>query len=133
MGSGSRSAVLDTSAAVAVIVGDAGRERMIERLEAGGPFYIAAPTLVELRLVLAGRFGRDANADIARFRTEIGLTVIPFGEFHAVAAFEAWSRYGKGRHPASLNLGDCMAYAAAKVAQAELIYVGDDFAQTDLA
>ena len=133
MRSTSRPAVIDTSAAVAVIVGESTRARLVERLEAKGPFYMIAPSLVELSLVLAGRFGRDADVDVARFKIETGLTVLTFTELHATTAFEAWMRYGKGRHPAGLNMGDCLSYAAAKVAGAELIYVGEDFAQTDLA
>lgn len=132
MNSTSRGVVLDTSGIVALIVGEPSASQIESRLRKGGPFYVAAPTLVELRLVLAGRLGRDADKEIDALKSRIDFAVLPFTETHANVAFEAWTRYGKGRHPAGLSLGDCMAYAAAKVARAELVYVGDDFSKTDL-
>ncbi len=133
MRSTSRSAVFDTSALVALIRGEPEAEQIIQRIEQGGVFYVASPTILELQLVLSGRPGRDALADVKAAKERIGFTVVPFTEAHTDAAFTAWQRYGKGRHPAALNLGDCMSYAVAKVAQAELVYVGDDFSRTDLA
>ncbi len=64
---------------------------------------------------------------------EAGVTVIPFTNAHNTAALDAYLRYGKGRHPAALNFGDCMTYATARLAGAPLLCVGEDFAQTDLA
>ena len=58
--------------------------------------------------------------------------MVPFGELHFGAAVEAWLRFGKGRHPAALNFGDCMSYAVAKVANTPLLFVGEDFPQTDI-
>ena len=60
------------------------------------------------------------------------MTVIPFGEPHWPAAVEAYARFGKGKHPASLNCGDCLTYAVARVAGRALLFVGDDFSKTDL-
>jgi len=60
------------------------------------------------------------------------LQLIAFGEEHARVAADAWSRYGKGHHPAGLNFGDCMTYATARVAGAALLFVGDDFSRTDI-
>ena len=133
MRSGNRPAAFDTSALIALLLDEPEADRIEARIEAGGPFFVGVPTLLELRLVLAGRLGRDAVADVTAARERIGFAIVPFTEAHAALAFEAWSRYGKGRHRAGLNLGDCMAYAAAKIARAELVYVGEDFAQTDLA
>ena len=62
----------------------------------------------------------------------LGLEIVAFSEQHAATALEAWQRYGKGNHSARLNLGDCMSYATAKLAGEPLLYVGDDFAQTDI-
>ena len=118
---------------VAIYAQEPAATRVVARLRTGGPFLVGAPTLVELRLVLAGRFGKDGVAEAEALRRRVGFTVLAFTEQHADAAHDAWLRYGKGRHPAALNYGDCVAYAIAKVAQAELVYVGDDFAQTDLA
>ncbi len=127
------SKVVDTSALIAVALREPGVARVEASLVPGDILFVAAPTLVELRMVLASRFGRDARHDVLQLQRRIGFSVLPFTEVHADAAFDAWTRYGKGRHPAALNFGDCMVYAVAKVARAELIYVGDDFAQTDLA
>lgn len=94
---------------------------------------IGAPTLFETALVLAsGRGSRGALA-LSAFQRENELAVIPFDELHAATARDAFARYGKGRHPAALNYGDCMTYATAKLAAAPLLYVGEDFAKTDLA
>ena len=133
MRSGSRSAAFDTSGIIALLLDEPAAERIDRRLAEGGAFFVGAPTLLELRIVLSGRLGRDSTADLAIARERIGFSVVAFTELHSQIAFEAWMRYGKGRHPAGLNMGDCLSYAAAKVAGAELIYVGDDFAQTDLA
>ena len=126
-------AAFDTSAMVALYAREPEAASIEARIRVGGPFFVAAPTLVELRLVLAGRFGKDGLVESESLRQRIGFTVVPFTQTHADAAFEAWLRYGKGRHPAALNFGDCVSYAAAKIARAELIYVGGDFALTDLA
>jgi ribonuclease VapC len=63
---------------------------------------------------------------------ELGVTVVPFGEREWHAAVEAFLRFGRGRHAAALNFGDCLAYAAAVVANDSLLFVGDDFASTDV-
>jgi ribonuclease VapC len=69
---------------------------------------------------------------LARFLQEAGLTVIPFGEEHWRAAVEAYAKFGKGRHPAGLNFGDCLTYAVARLAGQRLLFVGTDFSKTDL-
>lgn len=58
--------------------------------------------------------------------------MVPFDEVHARAAITAWRRFGQGRHPAALNVGDCLAYATAKVADVALLFKGEDFPQTDV-
>ncbi|MEN8165312.1 MAG: type II toxin-antitoxin system VapC family toxin, partial [Acidobacteriota bacterium] len=93
---------------------------------------IGAPTLTETSIVLSARLDVDARTLMARFLDESGITVVPFGEAHYAAAVEAWLRFGKGRHPAQLNFGDCMSYAIAKVADQPLLCIGDDFVKTDL-
>ena len=69
---------------------------------------MAAPSLVELRLVLSGRFGRDGKLESESLRRKIGFIVLTFTELHAEIAYEVWLRYGKGRHSAALNFGDCL-------------------------
>jgi ribonuclease VapC len=70
---------------------------------------------------------------LSRFLEEEDIVTIPFGENHWKVAADAFIRYGKGRHPAKLNYGDCMTYSIAKVADEPLLFVGDDFAKTDVA
>ena len=72
------------------------------------------------------------RGSLARFMEETGAIVIPFTESHYGMGVSAWLRYGKGRHPAALNFGDCLAYATARAADMPLLFVGDDFPQTDL-
>lgn len=89
--------------------------------------------LLEASMILHSRKGaegvRDLELLIVRFRIEI----IPFTESHARIARKAFERFGKGRHPAKLNFGDCMAYALAKETGEELLFKGTDFAQTDIS
>jgi ribonuclease VapC len=93
---------------------------------------IGAPTLVEAGIVLSARLGRDARGLLARFLEEAGISVVPFTEAHHGTALGAWLKYGRGRHAAGLNFGDCLAYAVAKLAGMPLLCTGDDFRQTDL-
>jgi uncharacterized protein with PIN domain len=70
------------------------------------------------------RLKSDARALLARFLSEASIAVVPFGESHYGAAVEAWLRFGKGRHPAALNFGDCLSYAVASLADEPLLFVG---------
>lgn len=124
--------ILDTSAVVAIVMKEPGHEQILRWLAHGSP-AIGAATLTEAAIVLSARLKRDARPLLARFLTEAAITVVPFGESHYGAAVDAWLRYGKGRHPAALNFGDCLAYAVARLAEEPLLFVGDDFAQTDVA
>jgi ribonuclease VapC len=81
---------------------------------------------------LSARLNQDARGLLSRFLEEAHVTVIPFGDAHYGTAVGAWLKYGKGRRPAALNFGDCLAYAVAKVAGMPLLCLGDDFPQTDL-
>jgi ribonuclease VapC len=106
----------------------------LELLEAlgSGSTSIGAPTLFETAMVLVSREGTLGFRGLLRFLEEHRVTSLRFDESHVEGAVRAFIRYGKGRHPARLNYGDCMAYATAKAAEAPLLFVGDDFAKTDL-
>ena len=93
---------------------------------------IGAPTLLEVVLVVSGRAGRDRSEDVREFVRDLRIVVIPFEEEHAHAAAKAFVRFGKGRHRAALNYGDCMSYAVAKLAGQPLLCTGKDFAKTDI-
>ena len=84
-------------------------------------------------MVLTARRGRDAAPWVSGFLRSVDAEVIPFSARHFEVAAKAFARFGKGRHPAALNFGDCMAYAIAQIAQAPLLYVGSDFGKTDIA
>lgn len=124
--------ILDSSAMMAIFFQEPGFERLADKINEVGDVGIGAPTLVECSIVLSARLGQDARGILARFLEEANVEVIPFLDAHYGVAMGAWWKYGKGRHPAGLNFGDCLAYAVAKLAGMPLLCVGDDFGQTDL-
>jgi ribonuclease VapC len=125
--------ILDSSAVLAIIFREPGYEELVGKLAAATAVAVGAPTLVESAIVLSARLETDARGILARFLEEGKISIIPFTEAHFGTAVGAWLRYGKGRHPAGLNLGDCLSYAVAALADMPLLAVGDDFAETDLA
>jgi ribonuclease VapC len=124
--------IIDTSAVIAVIGREPGHQQIIRRLAGSAQTGIGAPTQLETGMVLIARFGTRGKTALARFLQENGVDVLPFGDTHVGIALDAFSRFGKGRHPAALNFGDCCSYATATVAREPLLSVGDDFPQTDL-
>ncbi len=124
--------IVDSSAIIAVVFKEPDWEGVFEILEAAPGAGISTPTLVETGIVLTARLGRPALLVVQRLIHELGLEIVPFGERHWQAAVEAYERFGKGRHRAALNFGDCMAYATAHLAAEPLLFVGDDFALTDI-
>ena len=123
--------ILDTSAVVAILLKEPGFEELLQTVTEGD-VAIGAATLTETAIVLSARLKRDARPVLSRFLAEASVAVVPFGEAHYSAAVDAWLRFGKGRHSASLNFGDCLSYAVAKLADESLAFVGDDFPRTDL-
>ena len=125
--------VLDSSVLVQLIFAEPGHAETIERLLQAEVRLVGSPTLVEVGLVVGNRLGLERLYLLDELLKRLDVSVIPFEAIHAREALVAFRRYGKGRHPAALNFGDCLSYAVAKVAGLPLAYVGDDFAQTDLA
>ncbi len=125
--------ILDSSAVVAVLLREPGFEALLDAIAAGGLPAIGAPTLTETGIVLTARLGPSGRTFLARFLAEGAVSVVAFGEQHWQSAVEAYARFGKGRHPARLNFGDCMSYAVAKIAGEPLLCVGDDFLLTDIS
>ena len=123
--------VVDTSALVAVVLGEPEAEEFLHVL-VHHDIVVSAATLTEARIVLHVRQGLDALRDLDELLEECGAQIAPYDERDALTAHAAWARYGKGRHPAGLNLGDCMSYAMARRVQAPLLFKGDDFTRTDL-
>ena len=94
---------------------------------------VGAATLVETAIVLSCKQVREPRQQLRQFLREMEVEVIPFTAEHYEAAADAFERYGKGRHPAALNFGDCLTYAVARLSGLPLLYTGNDFARTDLA
>ena len=124
--------VLDSSAIVAIHLREPGHERLIDRIDAAEVVVVGVPTLLETAMVLTARLGQDARPMIFAFLRRLEAVVIPFNEEHLDAATTAFIRFGRGRHPAALNFGDCMSYAVASVAGMPLLSTGEDFRSTDI-
>lgn len=124
--------ILDSSALIAVIRREPGYERILDAISTARWLGVGAPTLAETGIVLSARLGDEAQPTLALLLVTLDPAIVPFEARHARAAREAFLRYGRGRHPAALNLGDCLTYAIAKLSEQPLLFVGDDFAQTDL-
>jgi ribonuclease VapC len=125
--------ILDSSAILAVLFSEPDLPRVRGKLQASlGTAKVGAPTLLEASIVVANRRGLAFLKELDGFLRDLSITVLPFGEAHWVEAIEAHRRFGKGRHPAALNFGDCLAYAVAKLAGEPLLCKGNDFVQTDL-
>jgi len=124
--------VVDSSALVAILLAEAGYERLRDAIIRADEILVPAPVRVEAGIVMASRTGPGGLVDLADLLVRTGARVLPFTDAHARTATEAFLRYGKGRHPAGLNFGDCMAYAVAQAEGAPLLFTGDDFARTDV-
>ncbi|UCC24250.1 MAG: type II toxin-antitoxin system VapC family toxin [Gemmatimonadales bacterium] len=124
--------IVDSSALLSVIFREDGHESLLERLLADPAPAIGTPTLVETGIVLTARLGPAARGLLERLIDELDLQEVPFGELHWREAVSAYRRFGKGRHPADLNFGNCMTYAVASLAAEPLLYRGEDFRKTDL-
>jgi len=125
--------VLDSSAIVAIHLREPGHERLIERIDDAEVVVVGVPTLLESVMVLTARLGHDARPMLFAFLRRLEAEVVPFNQEHMDAAATAFIRFGKGRHPAALNFGDCMSYAVASVAGMPLLFTGEDFKRTDIA
>jgi ribonuclease VapC len=124
--------IIDSSAILTVIGREPGYERIVHELAAASRVRIGAPTRLETGIVLTARFGPRGKTALARFLQENAIETVAFEDVHASEALDAYSRFGKGRHPAALNFGDCCTYAVASVAGEPLLCTGDDFTRTDL-
>src|SRR5690606_25824971 len=103
-----------------------------QRLVRRDAVIIGWPTLLELRMVLTGKGFQNAAAIVDQLVDLPNVTAIAFNQAHYQAAEGAFDRFGKGRHPAGLNMGDCFSYAVAAVNKAPLLFKGQDCGKTDL-
>jgi len=124
--------VVDSSAVASIFLRRPGYERLIAALAGSERAGIGAPSLAEASVEIALETGRDVHGLISRFVQELDLTVIPFSDAHSRAAAEAFRLYGKRRSKAGLELGECLAYATARLARQPLLADDARFAKTDL-
>jgi ribonuclease VapC len=124
--------VVDTSAMFAILTGEPERGWLAAQLADAGDRLMSAPTALELGIVLEARSPAAAGI-LRRTLRDTEITVTPFDDGMAERALDAWRRFGKGRHPASLNFGDCCSYALAEATGCPILCVGNDFKRTDLA
>lgn len=124
--------IVDSSALVAMTFRAPGHQELIAKVTRAPSAGIGTPTLAEAGLVLGWRLRRDPRDLLVRLLDELGIEEVPFGEAHWREAVAAYLRFGKGRHKAQLNFGDCLTYAVARLADEPLLFTGSDFIQTDL-
>jgi ribonuclease VapC len=122
--------IVDTSALIAILRKEQGYQSLIETLLKTDRVRISAATLLESRMVA----NRDNGlSELAELLAILDAEIIAVDEPQADIAFQGFLRYGKGRHPAGLNFGDCFSYALAKAHNEPLLFKGDDFPRTDIA
>lgn len=124
--------VIDTSALVAMMLREPNADRLVAAVEADRTRLVSAATVVEASLVLLGRYGEAADPQLDRLLRSIGADVVPVGEEQVALARDAALRFGRTRHPAALNFGDCFSYALSVARSEPLLFVGDDFSKTDV-
>jgi ribonuclease VapC len=124
--------VVDSSALVSILLEEPKYERLFEKAMSSEVTIVGAPQALETVMAVSGRSSTDPRYLLAGLLRTIGAEIVPFTEEHYEAAVSAFLRYGKGRHPAGLNFGDCMSYALARVSGLPLLYTGNDFSKTDI-
>ncbi|MBI5129637.1 MAG: type II toxin-antitoxin system VapC family toxin [Rhodopseudomonas palustris] len=124
--------VIDTSAIVAIALDEPDAATFEARIADDAVRLISAATVLEATIVLETRLGDAGGRELDLWLLKIGAVVVPVDAEQTETARRAWRRYGKGRHAAGLNYGDCFAYALALTRGEPLLYKGDDFAKTDL-
>lgn len=124
--------VIDTSALLAILRDEAERRTFNEAIEAAATRSLSVANWVEVSMVIEARTGADGLRDLDLFIDRAGIDLVPLDQEQGKAARRAFSRFGKGRHPAGLNFGDCFAYALAKHLSEPLLFKGGDFAKTDV-
>lgn len=124
--------IVDSSALLAIIFQEPGYEELLERMAAAPAVAAGTPTLAETGVILTARLGRASHGLLERVLDELDVQEIPFGEIHWREAVDAFRRFGRGRHAAGLNFGDCLTYATARLSGEPLLFTGEDFPATDL-
>src|SRR5690349_3023108 len=124
--------IIDSSALVAILLKEPEQTAFIAAITADRTRLCGAPTLVETGMVIVSRRGEAGLAELRAFYQRAAIQTAGFGPELVELAVEAFRRFGRGRHPAGLNFGDCISYALAKATGEPLLFKGDDFSQTDI-
>ena len=124
--------VVDTSALMAMLLEEPDAEALMDLAVQAPSLYLSTATRLELSLVAESVRHAVEPSELEQLLLGLRVEVVPFDQEQMHWALQGWRHYGKGRHPAALNLGDCFSYGLAKALQAPLLFKGDDFAATDL-
>jgi len=124
--------VVDTSALMAMLLEEPDADRFIDLAARAAVVHLSAASRVEIGLVSEGSRHRVEDTEVEQLLLTLSVRVVPFGQHHLHWALHGWRRYGKGRHRAGLNLGDCFSYGLAMALDLPLLFKGDDFAHTDV-
>jgi ribonuclease VapC len=124
--------VIDTSAIIAVLLNEANAANIAQAIEAASPRLLSAANLLEASVVIESRKGEAGGRELDLLLYRSAIEIVAVDQDQAEIARLAWRRFGKGRHPAGLNYGDCFAYALAKSRRLPLLFQGEDFSQTDI-
>ena len=124
--------VVDTSVIVAILFGETEAGHFAEMIEAEPTRLISTASVLESALVIESELGEDGGWELDLLLLKAGIEVVPFSTDHLHVARYAFRAFGKGRHPAGLNFGDCFSYALSKVTGEALLFKGDDFTKTDV-
>jgi ribonuclease VapC len=125
--------VVDTSAVVAALIGEEARDRITSVITTAPTCLMSAATFLECGIVLTARYGAEGVHHLRLYLNEAGIEIVNVDREQSELALVAWTRFGKGRHRAGLNYGDCLSYSLAMARGAPLLFVGDDFSETDVA
>lgn len=124
--------VIDASAIVAIALNEPDAPDLERRIADDPVRLISAATVLEAAMVIETRLGEAGGSELDLWLHKVGVEIVAVDAGHTDQARRAWRRYGKGRHPAGLNFGDCFSYALAALTQEPLLFKGEDFSQTDI-
>jgi len=125
--------VIDTSAVMAILQQEDEAELFARLIEDATVKLMSAGSVLEAGILAESRRRRSGTRELENFLLRAGIEIVPFDADQATIAREAYRGYGKGRHPAGLNMGDCFSYALAKTSGEPLLFKGDEFGRTDIA
>jgi len=124
--------VIDTSAIVAIALNEPDAEAFEHRIADAPVRLISAATVLEAAMVIETRLGEAGGSELDLWLMKAGVEIVAVDAEQADQARRAWRRFGKGRHPAALNFGDCFSYALSALAHEPLLFKGEDFPRTDI-